>query len=276
MTVTSNRTTNVPHPRMPDLSKLLATLALVVLLAGCVTTTDSPFAREEDKAKAVQDYVQLATAYIAQGNFDRARDHLKRALSIDPSSAPALATMGLVHQRNGESQLAEESFQNALSEDSDYTRGHVYYGAFLYSEGQYEKARQQFAIASQDTGYEERASVFYNLGRIETRLGNTRNAATAFERSVKLSRGDPRYLLALSTTLVEIGDFDSAASYYNRLTDLMRHDPKLRHSPESLLTGIRIARHFQNRNVESSLALVLRNQYPNSDQYQQYKVLISQ
>ncbi len=265
----------MPYPKMPELSKLLATLALVVSLAGCVTTTNSPFAREADKVKAVRNYVQLATAYIAQGNFDRARSHLDRALAINPDSAPALATMGLVHQRNGESQLAEESFKQALSEDSGYTRGHVYYGAFLYSEGQYEKARQQFAIASEDTGYEERASVFYNMGRIEVRLGNDRKAVSAFERSVKLSRGDPRYLLALSTTLVQIGDYDSAAAYYNRLTELMRHDPKLSHSPESLLTGIRIARHFQNHDVESSLALLLRNQYPNSDQYQQYKVLIA-
>lgn len=263
----------MPYPKMPELSKLLATLALVVSLAGCVTTTNSPFAREADKDKAVQNYVQLATAYIAQGNFDRARSHLDRALDIDPTNAPALATMGLVHQRNGESQLAEESFRDALSEDSGYTRGHVYYGAFLYSEGQYEKAREQFALASEDTGYEERASVFYNLGRIELRLGHDKQASSAFERSVKLSRGDPRYLLALSTTLVKLGDFDAAAGYYNRLTDVMRHDPKLTQSPQSLLTGIRIARHFQNHDVESSLALLLRNQFPTSDQYQQYKVL---
>lgn len=265
----------MPHPKMPELSKLLAILALVVSLAGCVTTSDSPFAREADKDKAVKNYVQLATAYIAQGNFDRARSHLERALDINPDSPAALSAMGLVHQRNGETKLAQETFQQALSEDPDYTRGHVYYGAFLYGEGEYQKARDQFSIASEDTGYEERASVFYNLGRIEARLGNTGKAAAAFERSVNLSRGDPRYLLALSAILVELGNYDAAAAYYNRLTDLMRHDPKLRHSPESLITGIRIARHFQNRNQESSLALLLKNQYPTSDQYQQYKVLIA-
>jgi type IV pilus assembly protein PilF len=54
----------------------LCMLVLASLFAGCVTTTDSRFAREEDEDKAVANYVQLATAYLSQGNTDRARKHL--------------------------------------------------------------------------------------------------------------------------------------------------------------------------------------------------------
>ena len=75
-----------------------AALALVAFfLAGCVTTTDSRFSREADRQEAIADYVQLATAYIGQGNMDRARHHLDRALDLDSDNAGALAAMG--HRR---------------------------------------------------------------------------------------------------------------------------------------------------------------------------------
>jgi type IV pilus assembly protein PilF len=50
---------------------------------------------------------------------------------------------------------------------------------------------------------------------------------------------------------------------------------QMQHSPESLLTGIQLARYFNEWDREASLALVLKNQYPESDQYQQYKALMS-
>ena len=57
-------------------------VALALMVSGCVTTTDSRFAREADRDKALENYVKLATAYIGQGNLDRAEHHLDRALEI--------------------------------------------------------------------------------------------------------------------------------------------------------------------------------------------------
>jgi type IV pilus assembly protein PilF len=74
---------------------------------------------------------------------------------------------------------------------------------------------------------------------------------------------------------VEQDKYTEASRYYSRLQQLIQRSPRLAHSPESLYTGIRIARHFQDKNQESSLALLLRNEYPDSLEYQQYKVLIA-
>lgn len=255
--------------------KCLGSLLIIAVLAGCVTTTDSRFAREADEEKALEDYVQLATAYVAQGNYDRARMHLDRALEIDRDYAPAQAARGLILQREGETELAESAFLKALNEDPEYTRGRVYYAAYLFGQGRYAKARDQFATATADTGYPDRGSIFYNLGVTEQRLGNPAAAALAFKRSVELNRGDANALLALSTALLDVGDFNEAAQYYDRLIGMMERNKQMNHTPESLLTGIRLARHQGDRNREASLALVLRNQYPNSEQYQKYKALTS-
>ncbi len=261
--------------RLSQVLKWAGSLMIAALLAGCVTTTDSRFAREADEQKALEDYVQLATAYIAQGNYDRARMHLERALEINRDYAPAQAARGLILQREGEAELAESAFLKALDEDPDYTRGRVYYAAYLFGQERYDKARDQFAIASGDTGYPDRGSVFYNLGLTERRLGNDLAAARAFQRAVELSRGDARALLALSSALVDAGQYDEAARYYDRLVGMMSRNKQMTHTPESLLTGIRLARHQGERDREASLALLLRNQYPNSEQYQKYKALTS-
>lgn len=255
--------------------RLLLGVLLTAMLAGCVTTTDSPFAREADKDKAIKNYVQLGTAYIGQGNIERARLHLDRALQLDPDNPGAHSAMGLVYQSEREPELAEKSFQRALSTDPDYTRGRVFYGAFLFGQNRFEDAREQFRRAAQDTEYPDRASVFFNLGLTEERLDDVEAASRAYRRSVELSRGDAQSLLALSRTLVELGDYQEAAAYYNRLTNTMQRNPNMRHSPESLFTGIRIARYFSDQDRESSLALLLKNKFPESDEYQQYKVLIS-
>lgn len=253
----------------------LATLLIAVLLTGCVTTTDNRFAREADRQKAVDSYVKLATAYIGQGNIDRARHHLDRALEIEPDSAQAHAALGLIYNNDGEAELAEKSFRKAISEDSGYTRARVYYGAFLYSHDRMEESRDQFRAASRDTDYKDRGSVFYNLGMTQERLGQHEEAIVSYRRAAELTRGDVRSLLSLARVMVESGDMQGASRYYSRLTDIMQRNPRLQHSPESLLTGIRIARHFGDRNQEASLVLQLKNNYPESVEYQQYKALIS-
>nr|WP_166263812.1 type IV pilus biogenesis/stability protein PilW [Marinobacter caseinilyticus] len=247
----------------------------MVMLAGCVTTSDSRFSKEADKEKAVRNYVQLATAYIAQGNLERARNHLERALEIDAESASGLAAMALIYQREGDSELAEQSFKKAIQSDGGYTRGRVYYGAFLFGQKKFEAARDQFAQAASNTAYEDRGSVFFNLGRTYEQLDNPQAATAAYQRAVELTRGDARSLLALSTLLVDAGNYSEASRYYSRLTGMLQRSAQMQHTPESLLTGIRLARHFNERDQEASFALLLRNEHPKSDQYQQYKALIS-
>ena len=96
--------TFIPVKRM---RAALVVVLLAMFVAGCVTNTDSRFAREADRDKAVRNYVQLGTAYIGQNNLERARHHLERALELSPDDPGALAAMGLIYNAEGEPELAE-------------------------------------------------------------------------------------------------------------------------------------------------------------------------
>lgn len=264
--------TNDPVRRFPVIALLV--MAVLFMVSGCVTTTDSRFAREADRDKAVENYVRLATAYLQQGSFERSRGHLERALELDSDNSSALAVQGLLYQAEGEVELASDSFQRSMRSDANNTRGRVFYGAFLYNQRDFAGARDQFERATRDTGYDDRSAVFFNLGLTEEQLGNSQGAVSAYRRAVELNRSAPRPLLALSRNLVEEGLYSEASRHYSRFVSIVQNNPNLSHSPESLLVGLRLARHFRDYDQESSLALVLRNRFPDSRENEIYRSLV--
>ncbi|HND15169.1 MAG TPA: tetratricopeptide repeat protein, partial [Pseudomonadales bacterium] len=63
-------------------------LAGFVLLCGCTTTTITGSTFKADKEAEIQRRVEAATAYLEKGNTEQAIVHLRRALELDPRSAP--------------------------------------------------------------------------------------------------------------------------------------------------------------------------------------------
>ena len=87
----------------------LVPLLLALLVQGCVTTTNSTF--KADKQAEVASRVKAATDYLNQGNTEKAIVHLKRALELDPNSAPVHDTLAQVFWKTGEYELAQEHFR---------------------------------------------------------------------------------------------------------------------------------------------------------------------
>jgi len=253
-------------------------LSLVVLLSsflvsGCVTTSDSAFARKANPEEAVEKYVQLGLEYIKRDQFGRARKHLTRALELDETNAPALAALGLIYHEEGETELAQQSFEKALQSDSEYTRGRTYYGAFLFSEERYEDALEQFERAAQDTAYSSRAQIFTNIALCNLKLQRADAALTAYEKTLKLDRMNGRALSGATELLIAKGDYKRAQYFYNRLIRLIS-EQGLRHSAQSFWMGIRIADHFGQDAHAESLGELLGELYPDSEEYERYLRLI--
>lgn len=250
-------------------------LLLLAMLGGCVTTTNSIFTRKENKTQAVKDYVQLGLAYTQQGNYDLARQHFQKALTIDGNSAGALAGMGLLYQIQDEPDLAEQSFEKAIDSDPSYTRGRTFYGAFLYARGRYQDCYDQFSRAAQDVTFPDRSLIYTNLGRCAEKIGRQEEAIQDFRKALGINRQNIPALLGLTKALLASNRYTEARRYNLQMNDLISASPKVQPSADALWVSIRIARHFNDADREASLALLLRNLYPKSEEYKQYKALIS-
>ncbi|MFW7344235.1 tetratricopeptide repeat protein, partial [Pollutimonas sp. H1-120] len=88
-------------------------------------------------------YAQLGVAYLERDNLPRALSALDRALELDARHPEALQAIALVYQQQGERDLANRYFQQALSASPSFTRARNNYAAFLYQQGRYPEACEQ-------------------------------------------------------------------------------------------------------------------------------------
>ncbi|MWV16603.1 type IV pilus biogenesis/stability protein PilW [Pseudomonas sp. L-22-4S-12] len=241
-------------------------LSLAGLLAGCVTTggMKDPLSTEEGRNQARDAYIQLGIGLLNQGTTEKAKEPLKSALELDPSSAEAHATLAVVFQREMESKLAEEHYRKAISLSSGESRILNNYGGFLFEQKRYQEAYDIYLKASEDTLYSERSRVFENLGLTALQLGKRDDAEHYFERSLRLNSQRPVSLLQMAQLNFDKKQYVPARSYYEGFSQLSGQ------TPQSLLLGIRLAKVFDERDLAASLGLQMKRLYPGTPEYQQY------
>lgn len=233
------------------------------LLTGCVTTTTG-FVGKADPEKSVQSNIQLGIGYITNGEYDRAKMKLTKALEIDPDSAEAYNALGLLYQVQGELVLSEQNYKKAIKLDPALTQARNNYGAFLFEQKRYQAAIKQLEKASEDTMYRLRSGVFESIGRCYLQTGDLEKAESALIRAVSLNPRQARALLELSQIQYDRRNYVNANGYYERYIGVAKQDAR------SLWLGIRLARIFERQDDEASYALMLKNIFPASDEYKQY------
>ena len=240
-------------------------LLLVSLLVGCVTTGDvSPMKTEKGRKEALDAYVKLGIAYIQQGDTQRAKLPLKKALEIDSSNPDAHAALGVAFQVEMEPKLADEHFRKAISKRPGDARLLNNYGGFLFEQKRYEEAHDVYLKATEDSLYSERSRVFENLGVTALQMGQQKQAKEYFQRALRLNSRQPRALLEMAQMSFEETAYVPARRYYEAFSELSPQNAR------SLLLGARLAEIFEDRDRAASLGLQLKRLYPASQEYQQY------
>lgn len=89
--------------------------AVVLCLALAVSACASKGLSSEDRQEAARINTQLGADYLRRGQFVQAEDKLKRALHYAPDMSVTWSVMGVLHQRLGEPDKAEQAFRKALA-----------------------------------------------------------------------------------------------------------------------------------------------------------------
>ncbi len=246
----------------------LISCAAVVALAGCVSETKSKTGKavkQINTVKALELHVQLANGYIDKGNRESARHHLRKASDIKKNSPEATEALARLYQLEGEPVLAEKTFKQALKLKKNFTLANNNYGVFLFGAKRYEEALAQFEVAASDLDYDGRALALVNVGRTAILLGKNERAKAAFEHASVLDRGISEPLIELADMNFQQQDYAEAKKYLDRYQSLGQQ------SARALLLGIRLERIFGNKDKEASYLLVLKNRFPYSREYLEYK-----
>ncbi|GFM65839.1 MULTISPECIES: type IV pilus biogenesis/stability protein PilW [Pseudomonas syringae group] len=237
----------------------------VMLLVGCVSTGHvDPLKTPQGRDEARKAYVQLGLGYFQQGQTERAKVPLKKALELDSSDPDANAALALVFQVEMEPELADQHFRKALSSSNNDARIVNNYGSFLYEQKRYQEAYERFQQAAADNLYPERSRVFESLGMTALKLNKREEAREHFTKALRLDRQQPRSLLEMAELSYEDGHYVPSRDYYDRFSQLSEQNAR------SLLLGIRLAKVYDDRNKAASFGLQLKRLYPGTPEYQQY------
>ena len=248
--------------------RLIYFLLIIILVSGCVSSnTDNSDASPE---AAQQAYTQLGIQYLQAGDTVNAKSSLQRALVISDRYAPAHNALGLVFQAERDFDLAERYFKSAIDLEPMSAIFHNNYGAFLFARQRFAEACHQFSRATEDPFYPARAQAFENMGRCYIQLGRLDVAEHAIRRALDLQRDRPFAQVAMSGLLLDQGNVPEAVSWYNRFRALV-DDRMAEQDANSLWIGVRIARADRNPSLAATYGLLLRNLYPDSEEYRLFK-----
>ena len=89
-------------------------LAMVLLLYGCVTTRSPHLTEMHAKADAAADNVQLAMAYMKEGNLARAKEKLDRAMQENPTNPNLHSVYALFYESINDQKKAESEIREAM------------------------------------------------------------------------------------------------------------------------------------------------------------------
>ncbi|ACR12073.1 type IV pilus biogenesis/stability protein PilW [Teredinibacter turnerae T7901] len=253
------------------LVKRVTYVVLILCLGGCVTTMENP-ERRVNKQQAVEANVKLGMSYLQQNNREGAQRSFTKALEMDPKSAEGYLGLAMIHQLNGEAEEADKKFNKALRSRVDFSLASIQfsYARFLVEQKRYEEAYTYFEAASSDFNYPRRTDALVNVGRMALLLGNKERAEGAFAHALNLDPRQAEAALELADMAFASRDYTKAARF------LAQFDSSARQNPRSLWLGIRLERIFGNKDKEASYVLALKNLYPYSKEYLEYKRLMGQ
>jgi type IV pilus assembly protein PilF len=250
-----------------------AALALLAMLAGCVTSSGvsnipaelQTSSDETDLRKRARTRLLLASSYYENDQAAVALDETKKALQVDPSFSDAYNLGGLIYMRLGESALAQSHFERAIALNPRDANAMHNLGWLQCQQGQYAAAVQSFQRAMAVPSYPDRAKTLMTQGICEARSGDLPKAEATLMRSYELDAGNPVTGYNLSHLLYQRGDYTRAQFYIRRL-----NNSELANA-ESLWLGIKVERKLNNRQAMEQLASQLRRRFSQSRELTAYE-----
>jgi type IV pilus assembly protein PilF len=243
-------------------------LISICLFSGCTSTPSNPSLRPSERTNEVAlTNLNLAIEYMRTGNMEVAMERLNRAYEADPRYYGTHNAYGLFYQRLGDNRLAERHFKRAISLNNNDSASKNNYGNFLCAQGRYNAAESIFISAAENPLYESPEVAYANAGTCAM-LNNRPDAAEShFREALSINPQVPSALLQMAQLSFDQENYLSARGYFQRYQSVARH------TPSSLLLGIKIERVLGDKNAVSSYEMLLENNYPDSVQLQELREL---
>ncbi|MBF9267146.1 type IV pilus biogenesis/stability protein PilW, partial [Paracidovorax cattleyae] len=202
--------------------------------------------------------LELAANYLEMGQTQVALEEVQQAISTDPSFGDGYNLRGLVFMRLGDWPAADDSFRRALDINPQEPYLLHNYGWLRCQQKNYAEAGRFFERALAVPSYTARAKTLMTHGLCQERAGDVAEAEKTLARAYELDAGNPVVGYNLASLAFRRGDAKRAQFYSRRL-----NNSELANA-ESLWLGIKIERALGNGLEMRQLGEQLHKRFPDS------------
>ncbi len=243
-------------------SLIVSILAVFLLvLSGCQSLTVNEAGLHTQSVDAAADLqTKLGVGYMRENQLDLAWEKLNRALEVAPRYSVAHNAMALLYERLDKPEKARAHYELAIKYDPTNSSAHTNYGSFLCRRGEFDDAEKNFQQALKNPLYQTPEIPFTNLGLCLRQEGEKDLAENYLRRALELNPRIANALIAMSDLSFQNGHELSARAYMERYVEVRNH------SPRTLWLGVRIERALGDLNAAASYAMLLRSNYPDSQE----------
>ncbi len=242
---------------------LITGVLLSALLGGCASTGSQRYDNGEPTKDPSDVNAHLGIEYMRKGMYEPALEKLNKAVRQNPNQQLAQVSLGILYERLGDDQLAEQHYKKAYSINRKDPVTLNAYGQYLCRIGKLDQADEMFLTAVKDPLYELPELVYTNAGICARKRPDLKRAETYFREALK---HNPKYQPALQEmvrTAFAQEQYLAARAYLQRLQE------QAPLQPEFLWIGVRVEAALDDRNAMSSYALLLKNRHPESEETQE-------
>lgn len=233
-------------------------VAILLIVAGCISTSSGPPPREASPSEAAMTNLRLGSEYLQRGDRERALDRLTRAIEQDPRLGAAHAYLGLTYEQLGRPDEADKHYRTAVKLDDKDPSVLNMYAVYLCRHDRLAEAEKHFMAALGVANYATPETAYTNAGVCSLKIPDTERAERYFREA--LGR-NPRYADALwqmARLTHEAGrDFQSRA-FLQRLSDVVKLPAA------ALWLGYKIETALGDHSAAQEYAERLMGEYPES------------
>ena len=244
--------------RASRLAQFCGGVLAVLLLAACSTGNAK---KQAEKAHDAAVYnVQLGLAYMNQGDLERAKEKLDRAVTQDPNSADVHSARAMLFERMNQLSKADEEFRAALKlapHDPDVINN---YAVYLCQNGRTDDGVKRFLEAAHNPLYRTPQAAYTNAGVCLRAAKRDDEARGNFDAAIQLR---PNYAEAAFQLASLDFDHGQLAAARGRIDGYIG---SFEATPDLLLLGVRVARAQRDAVAAQRYARRLQLDYPGSDQ----------
>lgn len=249
------------------MNKIIVVLSMA-LLAGC-TATGSGSGQGAQQAVSAQPatselqqrakvHTELGALYMLDGRLAIALEEARIALAADSNYAPAYNLLALTHMVLGESQLAEDNFQQAMRLAPGDPEISNNYGWFLCQNGREQLSIAYFLAAARNPLYTTPTKPYTNAGICSLRQKNDKAGEDYLLTALRLSPTNTQALFWLADIAYRQGRHSEARQWTTDIEKMMEPNAEL------IWLALRIERKLGNREAEARYASQLRRRFPGS------------